>query len=69
MIPGALGSALIIEVIFNIPGIGRLMYDSIKTADWAIVFPIIMIISVLTVIIYLLADILIAWLNPKIKLG
>lgn len=69
VIPGALGSSLIIEVIFNIPGIGRLMFESIKAADWAIVFPIIMIVSILTVIVFLAADILIAWLNPKIKLG
>ncbi len=69
VLPGALGSSLIIEVIFNIPGVGRLMYESIKTADWAIVFPIIMIVSILTVVIFLVADILIAWLNPKIKLG
>jgi peptide/nickel transport system permease protein len=69
VIPGALGSSLIIEVIFNIPGIGRLMFESIKTADWAIVFPIIIIVSTLTVIVFLMADILIAWLNPKIKLG
>ncbi|MGK0313804.1 MAG: peptide/nickel transport system permease protein [Saprospiraceae bacterium] len=69
VIPGALGSSLIIEVIFNIPGIGRLMFESIKSADWAIVFPIIMIVSILTVIVFLVADILIAWLNPKIKLG
>jgi len=69
VLPGALGSSLIIEVIFNIPGIGRLMFESIKTADWAVVFPIIMIVSILTVVTFLLADILIAWLNPKIKLG
>ncbi len=69
VIPGALGSSLIIEVIFNIPGVGRLMYDSIKSADWAIVIPIIMIVSIFTVVIFLLADILIAWINPKIKLG
>ncbi len=69
VIPGALGSSLIIEVIFNIPGIGRLMFESIRMADWAIVFPIIMIVSTVTIIVFLIADILIAWLNPKIKLG
>ena len=69
VIPGALGSSLIIEVIFNIPGIGRLMFESIKTADWAIVFPIIIIVSTVTVLVFLIADILIAWINPKIKLG
>lgn len=69
VIPGALGSSLIIEVIFNIPGIGRLMYNSILTADWAVVFPIILLVGLVAVIIFLLADILIAWLNPKINLG
>lgn len=69
VLPGALGSSLIIEVIFNIPGIGRLMYESVRMADWAIVFPIIMIVSVLTVVVFLIADLLMAWLNPKIKLG
>lgn len=69
VLPGALGSSLIIEVIFNMPGIGRLMFESIKTADWAMVFSIIMIVSILTVVTFLLADILIAWLNPKINLG
>lgn len=66
-LPGALASALIIEVIFNIPGIGRLMFISINSADWAMVYPIVLIISVVTVIIFLLGDILIAYLNPKIK--
>ncbi len=67
VIPGALASSLVIEVIFNIPGIGRLMYDGIKNADWAVVFPILFLISVITVFIFLLADICIAWLNPKIN--
>ncbi|MEE9437400.1 MAG: ABC transporter permease subunit [Saprospiraceae bacterium] len=68
-LPSAISSSLIIEVIFNIPGIGRLMYDSIINADWATVFPVILIISVLTVIAFLIADIMIAVLNPKVKLG
>ncbi len=69
VIPGALGSSLIIEVIFNIPGVGRLMFESIQSADWAVVYPIVFIISIVAVIIFLLADLLVAWLNPKINLG
>lgn len=68
-LPGALASGLVIEVIFNIPGIGRLMYESINSADWAMVYPIVLIISILTVLIFLAGDILMAFLNPKIKLG
>jgi ABC-type dipeptide/oligopeptide/nickel transport system permease component len=68
-LPGALASALVIEVIFNIPGIGRLMFESILNADWAMVYPIVFITSVFTVILFLIGDILMAFLNPKIKLG
>ena len=68
-LPGALASSLVIEVIFNIPGIGRLMYDSIQFADWAMVYPIVLIISVIAVVMFLLGDILMTFLNPKMKLG
>ncbi len=68
-LPAALASTLVIEVIFNIPGVGMLMFDSIENADWAMVYPIVLIISVLAVIIFLVGDILMAFLNPKIKLG
>ena len=68
-LPGAISSALVIEVIFNIPGVGRLMYDSIMNADWAMVYPIVLIISVFAVVLFLLGDIVMAILNPKIKLG
>ena len=66
-IPAAIASTLVIEVIFNIPGIGRLMYESIDVSDWAMVYPIVLIISVLAVVIFLLGDLLMAFLNPKIK--
>ncbi len=68
-LPGAIVSSLVIEVIFNIPGIGRLMFDSIENADWAMVYPIVLVISVFAVILFLVGDILMAFLNPKIKLG
>lgn len=68
-LPGAMASGLVIEVIFNIPGVGRLMFESIESADWAMVYPIVLIISVLAVLLFLLGDLIMAYLNPKIKLG
>jgi len=67
-VPSAVASSLVIEVIFSIPGLGKLMFDSITSADWSIVFPILFIVSVLVVVVYLAADILVAMLNPKIDL-
>ena len=69
VLPAAIASALVVEVIFNIPGIGRLMFDSVHAADWNIVYPILLIISVLVVVLFLLGDLIMAWLNPKINLG
>ena len=66
-IPLALAGTLIIEVIFNIPGMGRLMFSSINQADWNVVYAILMLISLVTVIFYLLGDILYAFLNPRIR--
>ena len=65
-IPLALAGTLIIEVIFNIPGMGRLMYSSIMQADWNVVYAILLLISLATVIFYLIGDILYAVINPRV---
>lgn len=66
-IPSAFTGSLIVEIIFNLPGIGRLLYNSILLADWNIVFPIVLMIGVITSLSYWLADILYAYFDPKIK--
>jgi len=66
--PAALAGSVVLEVIFNIPGLGRLLYDSIHFMDWNVVFAILLFIGLVTFIFYLLGDILYAYLNPKIKL-
>ncbi|TVR84379.1 MAG: ABC transporter permease [Saprospirales bacterium] len=69
---GALVSSLvsgvvIIEVIFNIPGMGRLLWDSIFGQDWNTLVAILLIGGILTLIGQLLADILYARFNPKVR--
>ncbi len=66
-IPSTLGGSVVLEVIFNIPGIGRLLYNSIGQADWNVVFCIIIITGIVNIISYLLADLLYARVNPKIR--
>jgi len=66
-LPSALGGSVIIETIFNIPGMGRLMYDSISMADWHVVYAIVIITAVVTFFAFVLADILYFLVNPKIK--
>jgi peptide/nickel transport system permease protein len=66
IIPSAFAGSLLIEVIFNIPGMGRLLYNSIFAADWNVVFGILLFMSFITVIINVAGDILLAKINPKI---
>jgi len=66
-IPSVLGGSVLMEVIFNLPGIGRLLYDSIGVGDWNVVFGITMIIALVTTLSYLLGDILYGFVNPKIR--
>lgn len=66
-IPSTLAGALLVEVIFGIPGMGRLIFQSIEGADWPVVSGIVVIISLLTMISMLLADILYTLSNPKVR--
>jgi len=65
--PSAFAGSVILEVIFNIPGMGRLLFDSIHYMDWNVVFAILLFIGLFTFIFYLIGDLLYAFLNPKIK--
>ena len=67
-IPGLFAGSLVIEIIFNVPGIGKLLYDSIYISDWAVISGIVILLSVVTILAYLLADILYSMVNPKISL-
>lgn len=64
-VPSLLSGSLIIEVIFNIPGLGRLTYDSITGADWNVVFGILIFISSVVVVWMLLTDIAYKWADPR----
>jgi len=66
-IPMAVGGSIIIEQIFNIPGIGRLLLKSIQSSDWNVTVPIICLVAVVTVLSYLLADVLYTYFDPRIQ--
>ena len=68
-IPTTLAGSVIIEVIFNIPGIGRLMFESILLADWNVVYCIVLLLALVLSISYLLGDLCYAYLNPQIRLA
>ncbi|MEB3198717.1 MAG: ABC transporter permease [Candidatus Sericytochromatia bacterium] len=66
-IPSLFAGALITEQIFAWPGIGRLFIDSLNKSDYPVVMAIMFISAVLVVVSNLLADILYASLDPRIR--
>lgn len=65
--PRTLSGSIAIEMIFAIPGMGYLLLMSITSRDWPIVFAIVMLVAVLAMIGNLIADILYAVVDPRIK--
>ncbi len=64
-----LTGSVLIESIFQIPGIGKMLVDSINTRDLPIVQGGVMYIAVICVIMYLVVDILYTFVDPRITLG
>ncbi len=69
IIPSLFAGSVIIEVLFNIPGMGRLAYQSIISRDWPVLFNIILLTGSITIISQILVDIIYSWLDPRIKLN
>lgn len=66
---GTLGGSVVIEVIFNIPGLGRVMYEAVVNADMPVVQAGVLATVGLAIVINTLTDIGYAALNPAILVG
>ncbi|WP_329392136.1 ABC transporter permease [Streptomyces sp. NBC_01716] len=67
---GALvGGAVIVENVFAWPGLGSLVVDAVANRDYAVVQGVTLLIAGIVVVLNLLADLLIAQLDPRIRTG
>ncbi|MBN9345080.1 MAG: ABC transporter permease [Devosia sp.] len=64
-----LGGAVIVEEIFALPGIGRLVLDAINQRDYALVQGTVLFIAFNFLIVNLIVDLAYAALDPRIRLG
>lgn len=62
-----LAGALVTETIFNIPGIGQLIIDSINRRDYGVVQALVLMIAVINVIIMFVLDILYGIIDPRVR--
>ncbi|MDP8239046.1 MAG: ABC transporter permease [Candidatus Hatepunaea meridiana] len=66
IIPAIVGGSIIIETIFTIPGMGRLMWEAIMARDYPMIMAQLTIVSFLTLFGILLSDILYSTVDPRI---
>jgi peptide/nickel transport system permease protein len=66
---GLLGGAVLTETIFNLSGVGRILYDAITARDYGIVQGFTVVIAIFFVALNLIVDISYAYLDPRIRLN
>jgi peptide/nickel transport system permease protein len=59
--------AVFVEIIFSWPGMGQLFYRAATRRDYPVLMAVTMLGAVMVVVASLLADLLYAWLNPRIR--
>jgi len=63
------GGSVLVETVFAIPGVGRLLVSSIFGQDYVVVQAITLVIAVIVLLVNLIVDISYAWLDPRIRYG
>lgn len=67
LFPAAISGAFIIEIIFSLPGMGKVAYLSLQARDYPMVFAVMMFSALLTLVGTLVSDILYAVVDPRIS--
>ncbi len=65
---GLLGGAVLTETVFNLSGVGRILYESITSRDYGIVQGFTVVIAIFFVVLNLIVDVSYAYLDPRIRL-
>jgi peptide/nickel transport system permease protein len=63
------GGSVLIETVFNIPGMGRLMVSSIFNQDYVVVQATTLIFGAIILVVNLVVDLSYGWLDPRIRYG
>ena len=66
-LPFLIGGSLVIEQIFALPGIGRLMLSSLDGRDYTTVSGVNFVVAIFVVMFNMIIDISYSWLDPRIR--
>jgi peptide/nickel transport system permease protein len=63
------GGSVLVETVFAIPGVGRLLVSSIFGQDYVVVQSITFVIAAIVLVVNLLVDVSYGWFDPRIRFG
>lgn len=63
----AASGSVAVEIIFGLPGMGRLLIEGVRRRDFPVIQAIVVLLGVMVLVANLLTDIAYAWLNPRIR--
>lgn len=63
----AASGSVVVEVIFGLPGMGRLLIEGVQRRDFPMVQSVVVLLGVMVLVANLVTDIAYAWLNPRIR--
>jgi len=64
---GLLAGTVVIEQVFNLPGLGSMLLNGVLTHDLPVVQGVVIVFAVVVVVVNLLVDLLAAALNPRLR--
>ena len=62
-----LGGSILVEAVFNWPGLGRLLVDSVQMRDYPVIQTLVLLFSLEFILINLVVDVLYGYINPTIR--
>ena len=62
-----LGGSIVVEKVFNWPGMGRLLVDAVDMRDYPVIQASVLLFSLEFIVINLVVDVLYGWINPSIR--
>ena len=66
-VPLVFGGSVLVETVFNVPGMGRLMVNAVLAQDFPVVQACFLILATIVVLTNLLVDISYGWIDPRIR--
>ncbi|RIX84573.1 glutathione ABC transporter permease GsiC [Acidovorax cavernicola] len=62
-----LGGSILVEAVFNWPGLGRLLVDAVQMRDYPVIQTLVLLFSLEFILINLIVDVLYGYINPTIR--